>query len=129
MKKTIFKIVAGVVLIGVMIYPLIFFIKAFCGFIKRMVELPSPELAFWGITGIGSTEFFAFSIILPIILLSYVLVIAIYLYKQIKGSNASNFVRYTYEEYKAYRAKKKEEKQAKKRAKLQEKIDKMEKTE
>ena len=136
MKKTIFKIVAGVVLIGVMIYPLIFFTKVFFAFIKRMIELPSPELAFWGNMGMEATTFFVFSIILPIILLSYVLVIAIYLYKQIKGSNASNFVRYTYEEYKAYRAKKKEEKQAKKRAKmeaqrqrLEQELQEMEKTE
>lgn len=119
MKKTIFKIVAGVVLIGLMIYPLIFFIKAFLGFIKRMVELPSPEFAFWGITGIGSTEFFAFSIIIPIVIIFFTTATVIYIFKQIKGSNASNFVRYTYEEYKAYRAKRKEEKQAKKRAKME----------
>ncbi len=128
MKKKIMQIIIGFALIGLMVYPLIFFTKILFVFIKRMIELPSPEIAFWGIMGIDATTFFVFSIILPIILLSYVLVIAIYLYKQIKGSNASNFVRYTYEEYKAYRAKKKEEKQAKKKAKLQEKIDKMEKT-
>lgn len=68
-------------------------------------------------------------IVLMLICITSIVVFSVLTYKQIKGSNVSNFVRYTYEEYKAYRAKKKEEKQAKKRAKLQEKIDKMEKTE
>lgn len=54
-----------------------------------------------------------------LVCLSVLIYFVLYFIKHLKGSNASNFVRYTYEEYKAYIAKKKEEKQAKKRAKLQ----------
>ncbi len=58
-------------------------------------------------------------IVLMLICITSIVVFSVLTYKHLKGSNASNFVRYTYEEYKAYRAKKKEEKQAKKRAKME----------
>ena len=75
---------------------------------------------------------FKFLFIYPLLLVGLLFSIVVFVMNivlMLKGSNASNFVRYTYGEYKTYRVKKKEEKQANKKAKLQEKIDKMEKTE
>lgn len=118
MKKKIFAIVVFCV------FCFVSFLSIFLEILSLLIEAPNEHSFLWNVYK------FMFSIpvhIIQLLTLACCVVVAIFIV--IKGSNASNFVRYTYEEYKQYREKKKVEKQAQKKAKLQEKLQEIEKTE
>lgn len=113
---------------------LIAIIACFCAIFIIGVIIADQFFSVYRATGVSFSDFVSSSVRLNITTkkLAFICAIslvpvpccivatAVCLFKQIKGSNASNFVRYTYEEYKQYREKKKAEKQAKKKAKSQE---------
>lgn len=123
MKKSFFYIFIGVV-------GLISLVQA----IRRVIYIPyilPNYIDYYKNTGSNDTLLY-YIITLVILLTINITLFSVSLWliiKAIKGSNASNFVRYTYEEYKEYRANKKAQKQADKKAKLQAELNKMEKAE
>lgn len=125
MKKKIMVVLNSIVLV--------YFCFLLVHGIERFVTYIRPVIIHlqhgYELTPTGELKFL---IIYPLLLAGLLFSVVVFVTNiiiMLKGSNASNFVRYTYEEYKEYRANKKAQKQADKKAKLQAELDKIEKTE